>query len=666
MLKVVLVEKGVAQKELFFDADEVFIGRTANNGIMLAKPNVSKRHAVIQVKDGHVVVNDMKSTNGTWVGGRKIDQPQQLKEKDFIFIGDYAISVAIVDPDATAITEEPSREAPVEPQPATIAMQAMGKGAAQAVELPPDLVPPPLPEDSVLDVIPAIVEVEPPPQPAQPTVDVEFEVEVEMEPPAPAPVSPPPPAPVEPPKPEPPARAPAKSAKPVAQKAPVVEPAPQEPPAQSASGVAGLARRLGYGAQTDRFAAMRALAEVAGREVFASVDPGKADFSDAEWLKLSDAVMRLVDKLRRDNRISSDVDPVEMTQQILYEFAGLGPLEELLGSQTVRAIIVNGLSSIQVIDCGGSRTIDTVFSNENTFTRVVTKLCILAGMTPGSKDDPMVQGHLPDGSLLQILGRPYVQEGRMIVIERPVSRTLSPEELVSAAGASTDVVAALQDAVAKRRNIVVCGAPYTARCVFVNSLTTMVGPDRRVLVLGGGPEFELKMPNLVAMNRAAVADSAFGCAGLVGRLFPDHIVVTRVESSDATLLRELGLAGFEGMILGMVANSAEDCVARLRLMLQFSAPGVDAATVDALTARLAETIVVLTLREDGQTVICAVHDNNARNNLVFPSSCQWLPTYQCATPALPCETELTVESPTGPATDPGLTPVEAAIEVQSE
>lgn len=664
MLKVVLVEKGVAQKELFFDADEVFIGRTANNGIVLAKPNVSKRHAVIQVKDGHVVVNDMKSTNGTWVGGRKIDQPQRLKEKDFIFIGDYAISVAIVDPDATAVTQEPSREVPLEPQPATIAMPSVGKGAVPAVELPPDLVPPPLPEDSVLDEIPQAVEVEPPPQPSQATADVEFEIEVE--PPAPAAAEPPPPAPVEPPKPEPPARTPAKSSRPVVQKAAAPEPAVQEPPVAAVSGVAGLARRLGFGPQTDRFAAMRALAEVAGREVFASVDPGKADFSDAEWLKLSDAVMRLVDKLRRENRISSDVDPVEMTQQILYEFAGLGPLEELLGSQTVRAIIVNGLSSIQVIDCGGSRTIDAVFSNENTFGRVVTKLCILAGMAPGSKDDPMVEGHLPDGSLLQILGRPYVQEGRMIVIERPVSRVLSSEELLSAAGGSTAVAASLQDAVAKRRNIVVCGAPYTARCVFVNSLTAMVTQDRRVLVLGGGPEFELKMPNLVAMSRSAVVDSASGSAGLVGRLFPDHIVVTRVQASDAGLLRELGLAGFEGMILGMVANSAEDCVNRLRLMLQFSSPGIDAAAVDALTARLAETVVVLSLRDDGQTAISDVYDNNARNTLGFPSSYLWLPTSRCVASDLPCEAELTVESPTGPATDPGLTPVEAAVELQSE
>lgn len=659
MLKVVLVEKGVAQKELFFEGDEVFIGRTANNGVVLPKPNVSKRHAVIQVKDGHVVVNDLKSTNGTWVGGRKIDQVQQLKEKDFVFIGDYAISVSIVDPDSTHVTEAPSAEVPVEPQAATMAMPAVDLADLPPLDMPPDVpMPPPLPEDSVLDVLPSLAAVEP--ETAAESAAVEFEVEIEDAPAEPEPVE------VAPPPPAPPAPKAGKQAAPKA--APAQQPAPQPVPAQPAavSGVVGLARRLGYGSETDRFAAMRVLAEVAGRELFSTIDPGKADFSDAEWLKLSDGVMRLVDKLRRENRIPSEVDPVEMTQQILFEFAGLGPLEELLSSQTVRAIIVYGIDSIQVIDCGGSRTIESVFSNENTFARVVTKLCILAGISAGSSEDPLIEGHLPDGSLLQIIGRPYVEDGRMIVIERPVSRLLTAEELVSVAGASPAAVATLQDAVAKRRNIVVCGAPYTSRCVFVNSLTAMVGPDRRILVLGGGPESALRMPNLVAMSRSAVIDSAPGCARLVGRVFPDHVVVSRIESNDARLLQELGLAGFEGMILGVVANSAEDCVSRLRLMLQFSAPGIDVAAVDALTARIAETIVVLALREDGQTVISDIYENNARTELRFPSSFHMAWCFSGASAVTSPDTELTVESTVGSATDPGVELNPAVEEVRAE
>ncbi|HOD07419.1 MAG TPA: FHA domain-containing protein [Myxococcota bacterium] len=638
MIKVVLVEKGVDQKELFFDKDEVFIGRTANNGIVLPKPNVSKRHAVIQLKDGEVFVNDLKSTNGTWVGGRKIDNPQKLKEKDFIFIGDFAIGVSIVEPGAAVPTTEQPAPEPVAKPAATVAMPAVGQVPPPQDSLPEIPMPPPLPEDSVVDEAPRKWQPEPVAAP------VEFEVEVEIEEP-PAPAAPPPPEPVKqtPPQAAPEVAPPARKAPPAPQPAPAPEPVPVAAPAStavsaSASGVSGLAARLGYHDDTDRFAAMRVLADVAGREVFASVDPARADFSDSEWLKLSDAVMRLVDKLRRENRISSDVDPVEMTQQVLFEYAGLGPLEELLSSKTLRAVIVNGLDSIQVIDVGGSRTIDAVFSNENTFSRVVTKLCLLAGIAPAAASEPLIEGNLPDGSLLQIIGKPFIQDGRMIVIERPASRILSASELVSETGVSSVDLDLLKAALQDRRNIVVCGAPYTALSTFVNSLAAMVDSDRRVLVLGGGAEQPLPMPNLVSMNLSALAGSAMGGARLVSRAFPDHVVLKYLEYSDARLVQELALAGIGGMILGMVARSSQDCVDRLRLMFQFMSPGVAPQAVDSLTARIADVVVVLSLDHDGRTVISKV-----------VSGC-------ALTAGADDQVEIEIDSANGPATDPGIEP----------
>lgn len=649
MLKVVLVEKGVAQKELFFDADEVFIGRTQTNGVMLPKPNVSKRHAVIQVKDGHVVVNDLKSTNGTWVGGRKIDHPQQLKDKDFVFIGDYAISVTIVEPGAAKASEVAEVPIPEGHQSATMAMPAFDASNLPPLDapVPPPLdfpAPPPLPDDavSVVEEVPSSIEqVAAPVEAAAP--DFEFEVEVEE------PVAAPQPA----------ARASGKAPAPRAVEPEQVKKQPAAAPvavpvagATQVSGVSGLAQRLGYGRHDDRHAALRVLAEVAGREIFASVDPGKADFSDSEWLKLSDGVMRLVDKLRRENRLPSDVDPVEITQQVLFEFAGLGPLEELLSSQSVRAIIVYGIESIQVIDAGASRTMDAVFSSEVTFSRVVTKLCSLAGIATATADQALVEGHLPDGSLLQIIGRPYVDEGRMIVIERPVSKVLTVDELMSECGATAESIDAIRKAIADRRNIIVCGAPYTTRSTMVNTLAAMVPADRRILVLGGGPESALKLPNLVSMSRAAVAESPLGCARLVGRVFPDHIVVSRVESSDSRVVQELGLAGFQGMVLGMVAGSAKDCASRLKLMLQFASPGIDSAAVDTLVGRVAEVVVELGLDENGRTTLVGVFEPERTGG----SDC--VATVAAAEP----EVEIDVADAGGPATDPG---VEAATVVET-
>ena len=93
MFLVTLEEKGGGTEQIEFEKNEITIGRLAGNDIVLAKGNVSKYHSKIVAKDGKLIVVDMKSTNGTFVNGKKIAGPQVVKPADQIFIGDYIINV---------------------------------------------------------------------------------------------------------------------------------------------------------------------------------------------------------------------------------------------------------------------------------------------------------------------------------------------------------------------------------------------------------------------------------------------------------------------------------------------------------------------------------------------------------------------------------------------
>src|ERR1041384_3436184 len=72
MFTVIITEKGGDQRRQDFDKAEVTIGRVQGNDIILPKGNVSKRHSRIVFKDGKFIIVDLKSTNGTYVNGRKI------------------------------------------------------------------------------------------------------------------------------------------------------------------------------------------------------------------------------------------------------------------------------------------------------------------------------------------------------------------------------------------------------------------------------------------------------------------------------------------------------------------------------------------------------------------------------------------------------------------
>ena len=90
---VILSEKGGATRRLDFESAEITIGRLDENDIRLPEGNVSKKHTRIAVKHGKIVVVDLKSTNGTYVNGKKLAGPQVISREDEICIGDFILSV---------------------------------------------------------------------------------------------------------------------------------------------------------------------------------------------------------------------------------------------------------------------------------------------------------------------------------------------------------------------------------------------------------------------------------------------------------------------------------------------------------------------------------------------------------------------------------------------
>src|ERR1700754_2493041 len=93
MFAIVITEKGGEQRRISFNKAEITIGRVQGNDIVLPKGNVSKRHSRIVLKDGKFIIVDLKSTNGTYVNGRKITSPLVVKGSDKIYIGDFILSI---------------------------------------------------------------------------------------------------------------------------------------------------------------------------------------------------------------------------------------------------------------------------------------------------------------------------------------------------------------------------------------------------------------------------------------------------------------------------------------------------------------------------------------------------------------------------------------------
>src|ERR1700704_5775533 len=93
MFTIVISERGGAERRETYDKSEINVGRVQGNDLMLPKGNVSKHHARLLFRDGRFIVTDLKSTNGTYVNGRKISQATIVREGDKIYIGDFVLKL---------------------------------------------------------------------------------------------------------------------------------------------------------------------------------------------------------------------------------------------------------------------------------------------------------------------------------------------------------------------------------------------------------------------------------------------------------------------------------------------------------------------------------------------------------------------------------------------
>jgi hypothetical protein len=119
------------------EGDQLIIGRDVTSSIAISDAEVSRKHARLTFQGGKYVIEDLGSTNGTFVNGQRLTGPVVLKPGDLVALGEQIVLMyegLATDAGATMM----SRGGPVRP-PAT----AVGAPAVSAPPPPPASTPTP-------------------------------------------------------------------------------------------------------------------------------------------------------------------------------------------------------------------------------------------------------------------------------------------------------------------------------------------------------------------------------------------------------------------------------------------------------------------------------------------------------------------------------------------
>ena len=111
---------------------ELVVGRE-DAGITLDDPEVSRRHAIVRVRDVGVEIEDLSSLNGTFVNGRRIAAPTSLARGDEITVGMTSFEVESPPSGAaTVVSQRPAAAPTVVPTPALQRPQAPASARREA------------------------------------------------------------------------------------------------------------------------------------------------------------------------------------------------------------------------------------------------------------------------------------------------------------------------------------------------------------------------------------------------------------------------------------------------------------------------------------------------------------------------------------------------------
>jgi hypothetical protein len=100
MPKMIVSIDGVVIKEVQLTKDRTTLGRRPYNDIVIDNLAVSGEHAVLQLTGNDVFLEDLNSTNGTYVNGKAVKK-QLLQNNDTVEIGKYKIKFINEAPGAT-------------------------------------------------------------------------------------------------------------------------------------------------------------------------------------------------------------------------------------------------------------------------------------------------------------------------------------------------------------------------------------------------------------------------------------------------------------------------------------------------------------------------------------------------------------------------------------
>lgn len=223
-------------------------------------------------------------------------------------------------------------------------------------------------------------------------------------------------------------------------------------------------------------------------------------------------------------------------------------------------------------------------------------------------DRPMLDGVLPDGSRINIIGFGLTEKFPAITIRKYLKKIISLEENGSMFNLSKRWIDFFKVTIKANFNIIVYGGTGAGKTTFLNLLLNEIDVTQRIVVIEDTRELSLKLPNVIYLKPSLVSknpelSSPRNLVKNALRMRPDRIIIGEVRGGEAFDLLIAMNTGHSGSMSSIHANSNKEFVARFTNLVLMSNMGCNDSIVKAQLSSGVDLIVGLKKNKNGQNTI---------------------------------------------------------------
>src|ERR1043166_5837491 len=313
------------------------------------------------------------------------------------------------------------------------------------------------------------------------------------------------------------------------------------------------------------------------------------------------AVIQLIDA---EPTLLSSLEKQQISDEVLDEVFGLGPLEPLLQDASISDILVNTHKQVYVERRGLLELTNVGFRDDAHLLRIIDKIVSQVGRRI-DESTPMGAARLSDGSRVNAIIPPLAVDGPLLSIRRFSTDKLMPPDLVDRKALTPGMMELLEACVKAKMNIIIAGGTGAGKTTLLNALSAFINTKERIVTIEDAAELQLKQPHVARLETRPPNLEGTGAVRqrelLVNslRMRPDRIVVGEVRGEEALDMLQAMNTGHDGSLTTVHANTPRDALARIETMAMMANLNLPEKAVRRQIASAVNLVVQISRFNDG-------------------------------------------------------------------